>query len=118
MAYRSFCIEVINLTGLDLELTEKSLSHGIWGNNDQDTPPERIPGMSKGIVHAESQGFGTGTEGNVVYRSSHGEFKIYWDNPGVGSNAFGVQVPEGYDKTYSDIHGNNAHVKLNLHPKM
>lgn len=118
MAYRSFYIEVINLTGIDLGLREKSLSHGIWGNDDRDTPPEEIPSRSKGIVHAESQGFDTGTEGSVSYGSPDGDFKIYWDNPAVGSNSFGVQVPSGYDKTYSSISGNNANVKLTLQPKL
>ncbi len=118
MAARSFSIQVINLSGLDLSLKDKTLDHGIWGNNDSNTPPEDIANQSKAMIEAESQGFATGTQGQVMYSSSAGPFQIQWDNPFSGSNAFFVSVPQGYDKTYTDISGNNANVTLTLIPKM
>jgi hypothetical protein len=122
MAQRSFVITVENFTGLVWRRTDLGHSHGHWANNDEMVPPEQIPKLTldahgnaiPGEVQfgGESDGFATGTEGFVDYRSDAGNMRIGWDNPFIGSNGFGVDVPDGYNEQHSDIGGNNANVRV------
>jgi hypothetical protein len=38
--------------------------------------------------------------------------RISWDNPFVGSNGFGVAVPDGFKEEHGDDSGNNANVTV------
>jgi len=71
-----------------LELVDKTLDHGIWSVK----PPDFVGDSASWA--SESNGFMTGTEGNVFYRVADGqggnnlELKLSWDNPFIGSNSY------------------------------
>jgi hypothetical protein len=112
MAARSFYIEVLN-SGPDLNRQEEHLAHGIW--TEGRIPPEHIPNRSRAHWQSESQGFATGTEGWVRYGFQEGDVKIWWNNPFVGSNNFGVDYD--HDKleiNWGDTSGNNAAVTVTI----
>jgi hypothetical protein len=113
MAQRSTQIIFANLTNLTFQRGEIHLDHGIW--TEGALPPETIPPVKRVHWESESQGFATGTEGHVRYKSPIGELYIYWDNPYVGSNDYRVEVPKGYkcDKVGGD--GNNATYSITLY---
>jgi Aegerolysin len=112
-ASRSMEIIVKNRSGLELIRTDDyHLDHGAW--TDGDFPPESIPNRSTATWGSESDGFATGTEGHVMYSSSAGNFRFYWDNPFVGSNGFSVDTPPGHSYHNSDISGDNAVVRVTV----
>ncbi len=122
MAARSFLITVENYTGKVWRRTNLGLPHGEWSNGGGMVPAETIPKLSldgdgnavPGVIQfgSESDGFATGTEGFVDYQSDAGNMHIGWDDPFVGSNGFGVGVPDGYKEEHGDISGNNANVTV------
>ena len=124
MAARSFLITVQNFTGKLWQRSNLGLSGGEWSNGGGLVPPEQILKISldddgnaiPGVVQfgSESDGFATGTEGFVQYESDIGTFYIGWNNPFVGSNGFGVAVPDGFRAEYGDISGNNANVTVTI----
>ncbi len=116
MAVRSFAIRLRNLTDLDLHRKDLHLDHGEWSNGEKDVPPEEIGPGKTAAWQSESDGFGTGTEGWVLYGSDAGDVRVYWDDPYFGSNGFRVDLPAGYTQTHTDISGNNAAVKVVLEP--
>ncbi len=124
MAARSFFITIQNFTGRVWQRSGLGLAHGIWSNNDALIPPEQLQRITldndgnaiPGVVQfcSESDGFATGTEGFVEYQSDVGILHVGWDNPFVGSNGFGVNVPDGFTNTFGDISGNDANVTVIL----
>jgi hypothetical protein len=120
VAARSYAIEIVNLTGLELSKNEAKLQHGVWSGDGDNTPPDRIPSAPTSghdaYFGSESQGFATGTQGSVVYGSSAGDFTVDWDNPYVGSDSSSASCPPGYDKSKSDSGGDNATLKVVFYP--
>lgn len=124
MAARSFSITVQNFTGKVWKRSNMGLSHGEWSNGGGAVPPEVIDRLTldaegnakPGVVQfgSESDGFATGTEGSVEFKSDLGLMHIGWNNPFVGSNGFGVGLPDGYRADYGDISGNNAGVTITI----
>ncbi|NKY31327.1 hypothetical protein [Nocardia gamkensis] len=114
MAARSYWVRVYNYTGTDLTLTNKALQHGVWSNNGGATPPDVIPEGRRAEWGSESDGLATGTEGEVVYASAAGEFKVYWDNPYVGSDQTSVRTPTRFSSVKEDSRGDNATLKVAL----
>jgi hypothetical protein len=112
MAKRSTGITLHNFTSLELRRKDFGLSHGIWQNGEQAVPPEKIGPGQKAWFGSESDGFATGTEGYVLYTSDRGDFHVGWDNPYMGGNGFGVDVPRGFKESNSDISGNNSNVNV------
>ncbi|MFX0573313.1 hypothetical protein [Nocardia nepalensis] len=120
MAQRSYWIKAYNLTGQELTQKSKELDHGIWSDNGQDTPPDVFKSAAKAEWGSESDGFATGTEGNVIFslNGGGGQFEIYWDNPYVGSDQTWVTAPKGYTYVKDDSGGNNATLKVTLMPDL
>lgn len=124
MAARSFSITVNNWTGKVWKRTALGLSHGVWSDNESLVPPEQLPKVSlndngdaqPGVIYfeSESQGVMTGTEGFVDYANDGNTIHIYWDNPYIGSNSFSVAVPDAYAASFTDYHGNNADVTVDI----
>jgi len=63
MAFRSVFVNLVNRSDAVLVRTNRSLSHGIWTHE----PPLRIEAGAKQTWESESEGVGTGTEGEVSY---------------------------------------------------
>lgn len=119
MAARSVRIIFKNLTTDSLTRKSMGLSHGIWSDNDSDSPPETITPKNSVMWESESDGFATGTEGFVSYKSDSWNghlLTIKWDNPFVGSNEFSVDPPPGYDSNHTPISSNNATVTVLFYP--
>jgi hypothetical protein len=114
MAARSYWVRVYNYTGTELTLTNKDLQHGIWSNNGGATPPDVIPEGHRAEWGSESDGFATGTEGEAIYASGAGEFKIYWDNPYIGSDQSAVRTPKQFTSVKEDSRGDNATLEVAL----
>src|SRR4051812_33363026 len=108
MPARSFKISVKNLTELDWTRQDAHLDHGVW--TEGMLPPEQIPAGKKGVWEAESDGIGTGTEGHVIYNTSAGTFRFYFNNPYFGSNNYSMDgsTAAGFTQHNSSIDGNNA----------
>ena len=113
MAARSVFVNFVNNSDVALTRGAGSLSHGIWTNE----PPLRIEAGSTVSWESESDGFATGTEGEVTYNIEFGPGQLstesahfHWDNPFVGSNSYDDSTPVLFkvDKTGGD--GDNATV--------
>lgn len=116
-AARSFHVILRNITNLRLTRTNLTLDGGIWSNEGGFVPPDVIEPMARAEWKSESDGLGTGTEGTVVYSSTSGNLQVHWNNPFFGGNDFDVNpVPSGYDFTFTDHTGEDAHVTLTLYP--
>eukprot|EP00742_Colponemidia_sp_Colp-10_P008078 GILJ01008719.1.p1 GENE.GILJ01008719.1~~GILJ01008719.1.p1 ORF type:complete len:624 (-),score=83.02 GILJ01008719.1:159-2030(-) len=86
-AKRNVLCVIVNLTTHELvRRDDGALQHGVW----QELPPERIPSMAIAEFGCQSQGFMTGTEGEVRYAvlTLPGSFQFYWNNPYLGKPAF------------------------------
>jgi hypothetical protein len=124
MAARSFSVTVENSTGKVWTRSALTLPHGEWSNGGGAVPPETIPKASfnsEGDIQpgtiffeAESQGFATGCEGFVDYKSDFGVISIHFDNPFTGSNTFSASGPPGIGLPSGDPGGNNAAVTLEI----
>lgn len=112
MAFRSVFVNLVNRSDAVLVRTNRSLSHGIWTHE----PPLRIEAGAKQTWESESEGVGTGTEGEVSYDiqaipgQSEGTAHFHWDNPALGSNSYDESTPVLYKADRSDGDGNNATV--------
>lgn len=118
-ASRSTLVKFTNSSDAFLGRTSWKLDHGIW--TDDSLPPENI--AMGGVTvswESESNGFMTGTEGNVVYTFPDGQttIRIYWDNPYVSGNEYSVTLSgplsTQYSGTYSGGSGDNATVEVTL----
>lgn len=120
-AARSCRVIFENYSNAYLGRVHAYLEHGIW--SDEFLPPEEIgPGTSHSSTNAlwaaESQGFWTGTEGNVVYMMEDGEttIKVYWAVPYFKhDNTYSVNI-EGplsgaYEGTFS-VEGSNKNTRM------
>lgn len=126
MAERSVKVTMENWTGRGWTRQNQSLRHGSWMNNNGFTPPEALPKVSinpdgdpvPGVAErgSESDGFMTGTEGDVTYANEQGaSLKIGWNNPFVGGNAFATEVSEGFQATLGVTKGgDNAEIAVSL----
>jgi hypothetical protein len=112
MAARSVFVNLVNRSDAVLIRTAFSLSHGIWTHE----PPLRIEAGAKQTWQSESDGFATGTEGEVTYDiqpvagQSDGTAHFHWDNPFIGSNSFDEATPVLYKADRSGGDGDNATV--------
>ncbi|MFD5921354.1 Crystal protein ET79 [Kitasatospora sp. NPDC058201] len=108
-AARSTHVTLGNNTGHQLTRTYDSLSRGIWSTNQ--LPPGDIPAWHSGSWQSESDGFLTGTEGEVQYNlAGVGAVTVHWNNPYAGSNSYSCTVPVYYSCVRSGGSGNNAAV--------
>jgi len=127
MAARSFAITVQNwLGGGPWHRTNSGLAHGAWSNGESAFPPEQVPPVfltpegdaQPGIVfwESESDGFATGTEGFADYHNDKwGDMHVWWDNPYVGGNSFGVDhANNSFRAEWGDTSGNDANVVITL----
>src|SRR4051794_8425222 len=98
MAFRSVFVNLLNRSDAVLVRTSGSLSHGVSTHK----PPLRIEAGAKLTWAAESDGVGTGTEGEVSYDiqampgQSEGTAHFHWDNPASGSNSYDQSTPVLY----------------------
>ncbi len=110
---RSVLGTVVNDTALTLTLVKKSLDRGRWTTK----PPATIPPDGKGKFLAEASTSLTGVEGKVFYRGGPGtDFKMYFNNPFIGSNSYNKKVPAGYKIKRKGGGGDNAKVKFIISP--
>ncbi len=117
MAARSVELTLDNNTGYQMTRVRMSLSGGIWGANGARVPPEVIVVGGAGVWSSDSEGFATGTEGDVVFRvgNTGAELRLYWSNPYVGSNT--IFADGGGSLAVSspaDVSGNNARVRFSV----
>jgi hypothetical protein len=120
-AARSVIVTLSNQTNNTLYLWYDNVSSGIWTHQ----PPASIPPGGTVLFGTESNGFMTGTSGMVNYylSSSTGYwykyFKLYWNNPYIGSNSYKVET-FGLDGLFHIVRsggsGNNTQVTFTLLP--
>jgi hypothetical protein len=118
MAARSFAITLRNFMGQELSRSNLSIAHGIFSDNGNAVPPERIGNPARVSWQSESDGFATGTQGSVTYATPVGDVFIGWDNPFIGSNGLGVGVPNGFVVEHGSIDGNDANVTITITPNI
>ncbi|MEU1818917.1 hypothetical protein ABZ543_27575 [Streptomyces roseifaciens] len=114
-AARSTQVKFHNGTGCELNRQSYSLDHGIWSQGQE--PPATVSNTRDVSWQSESNGFMTGTEGSVTYRTSNCEedwrngrtIRFHWNNPYAGSNGYDTN---GTDNTFRSVieggGGNNA----------
>jgi hypothetical protein len=93
-AARSAIIHLQNYKNCTLVFANKTLWHGQWIKGG--LPPATIAPGTIGTFGSESNGFMTGTEGQVMYNLencadpayNNAWLKIYWDNPYIGANSW------------------------------
>ena len=120
-AARSVSVTFRNQTTHPLELTYSQVMSGVWTLHPKMyvSPGEEI------YFGTASNGFMTGTSGNVSYIFDDSTaywakyFVIYWNNPFVGSNSYKVNL-FGIDGMFHIVRsggsGNNAQVTFTLLP--
>ncbi|MET9398763.1 Crystal protein ET79 [Kitasatospora sp. NPDC002965] len=113
-AARSTTVNLTNNTPKGLIRDGASLSGGIW--SDGMLPPTSLPPGTAGRWASESDGFMTGTAGEVSFYVAgvSGKLKVSWNNPYVGSNGYSCSAPYGYTCTWQGGGGNNASVSFTL----
>lgn len=102
MAARSVQCQLSNQTDAPFHYVSDHHEHGQF--TDPWYPPAVIEPGAIGEWRTESDGFMTGTEGNVRYSTSvpdanggHVEFiECHWDNPFIGSNNSSISVVEDF----------------------
>lgn len=87
-------------------------------------PPEKISPSGKEPTvtkwESESDGFLTGTEGNVVYGLPDGQTTVTltWDNPYIGKNSYNIEIkgPQaiGYIVHHDNDSSDNAAVEFSI----
>ncbi|MET9415556.1 hypothetical protein ABZY03_15490 [Streptomyces klenkii] len=114
-AARSTQVKFHNGTGCQLNRQSHGLDHGIWTQGQE--PPATVYNTWDVSWQSESNGFMTGTEGSVTYRTSNCEedwrndrtIRFHWNNPYVGGNGYDT---DGTDNTFRKVieggGGNNA----------
>ncbi|MFD0402295.1 aegerolysin family protein [Kitasatospora sp. NPDC127121] len=113
-AARSTSINLTNNSGKLLVRSGSSLRWGIWSDNM--LPPSMVqPGVTAKWA-SESDGFMTGTEGEVTFDVSgeSNKVRVYWNNPYTGSNGYSCSAPSGYKCTWQGGSGDNAAISFNL----
>lgn len=120
-AARSVLVTLSNQTNNTLYLWYDHVGSGIWTQQ----PPASIPPGATVLFGTESNGFMTGTSGNVSYYLSSSTagwakyFTLYWNDPYVGSNSYKVKT-FGLDGLFHIVKsggsGNNAQVTFTLLP--
>jgi hypothetical protein len=113
-AARSTYVSLTNASGSLLTRTNAQLHWGIWSTNM--LPPSIVqPGVT-GKWMSESDGFMTGTEGEVTFSlvGASNPVKVHWNNPYWGSNSYSCSAPDGYTCTWQGGGGNNATVSFTL----
>ncbi|GIZ48097.1 hypothetical protein CKM354_001117000 [Cercospora kikuchii] len=114
---RSVGVILRNLTGRTIYLKHSALQHGFW---TQASPlPSSIPGDAAAGWMSESQGFMTGTEGDVHFSfdspGNDAAIFLHWNNPFVGSNSYSASVGDGaYKIVYENGDGDNANIIYTL----
>lgn len=112
-AARSTQIKFHNGTGCQLNLQSYGLDHGIWSQE----PPATVHNTGDVSWQSESNGFMTGTEGSVTYKTSNCEegwrndrtIRLHWNNPYVGSNGRDTDgTDSGFRAVFEGGGGNNA----------
>lgn len=101
MAARSVVVVLVNTTDRSLTKEDENLSHGQWDSE----PPSSIGPQSQVSWKTESNGFATGTEGEVNYHVDQlgdviqipspdpAPLHLHWDNPFIGSNSYDESAP-------------------------
>ncbi|MCQ8773161.1 hypothetical protein [Streptomyces telluris] len=105
-AARSTQVKFHNGTGCELNRQSYGLDHGIWSQGQE--PPTTVYNTWDVSWQSESNGFMTGTEGSVTYRTSNCEedwrngrtIRFHWNNPYVGSNGYDTN---GTDNTFRSV---------------
>ncbi len=113
MSFRSTRIHVHNDTGVDLNLVSAEVTSGQWGDDERQRPPATIPGHTTSSFRSESNGFLTGTEGNVRFRiggPGAQEVYLHWDNPAQGGNSYHQHPGPDFDVVRRGGGGNDATV--------
>ncbi|GGR51058.1 hypothetical protein WEB32_34810 [Streptomyces netropsis] len=95
-AARSTEVKFHNGTGCQLIRQSYGLDHGIWSQGQE--PPHTVSNTQDVSWKSESNGFMTGTEGSVTYRTSNCEegwrndrpVRFHWNNPYAGSNGYDI----------------------------
>jgi hypothetical protein len=107
---RTYEIQIINATGLELFMQLGGLQQGEW--RDDSRPPFTISSDRGSIAYfaSESAESTMGTKGRVVYTSGGHDFTVDWDNPIDGPATSSVSCPSGYSERKVDGGGNNATV--------
>ncbi|MFF4590873.1 Crystal protein ET79 [Streptomyces sp. NPDC001388] len=112
-AARSTYVTLNNNTGGLLGRSYDRLDGGIWTDNR--LPPGNIPPGRSGSWQSESDGFMTGTEGEVQYLlAGAGYVTVHWNNPYVGSNSYSCTVPAHYTCSRTGGGGDNATVAFTV----
>lgn len=118
---RSTDVQFLNQTGCDLNRIDYGLAHGEWWAY----PPESMDSYTKATWVSESNGFLTGTEGYVKFKTSdcHNPnnkrkiVQVHWANPYIGANSYDY---DGTDPAFLVPHtgggGNNALVTFYAKP--
>jgi hypothetical protein len=107
---RTYEIQIINATGLELLMQLGGLQQGEW--RDDSRPPFTISPDRESIADfASESGESTmGTKGRVIYTSGGRDFTVDWDNPIDGPATSSVSCPSGYSESKVDVVGNDATV--------
>ncbi|MFJ8471138.1 aegerolysin family protein [Kitasatospora sp. NPDC094011] len=93
--------------------TYDRLNWGIWSDNQ--LPRGNIPPGRSGSWQSESDGFMTGTEGEVQYLlAGAGNVTVHWNNPYTGSNSYSCTAPAHYTCSRTGGGGDNATVAFTV----
>ncbi|WP_030062057.1 hypothetical protein [Streptomyces novaecaesareae] len=117
-AARSTTVHLHNGTGCTLYRADYSLAHGIWTQAQE--PPQTVGNGWGAVFQSESNGFMTGTEGTVTFRTYDCEegwrngraVVLHWANPYAGSNSYDEAGTDlgAFRTTRDGGTGNNADV--------
>ncbi|MFF7727141.1 hypothetical protein [Streptomyces sp. NPDC008001] len=105
-AARSTHVKFHNGTGCQLNRQSYGLDHGIWTQGQE--PNATVYNKGDDYWQSESNGFMTGTEGSVTYRTSNCEegwrndrtIRFHWNNPYAGSNGYDTN---GTDSAFRNV---------------
>ncbi|MEU3563012.1 aegerolysin family protein [Kitasatospora sp. NPDC006786] len=113
-AARSTSVNLTNNSGKLLTRSGASLQWGIW--SDGGMPPSMVQSGITAKWASESDGFMTGTEGDVTFDvlGEQNKVKVHWNNPYTGSNSYSCEAPAGYKCTWQGGGGDNAAVSFTL----
>ena len=106
--YRTIKITVRNETSGDFTLEQDYLNYGKWTLNK--APPQTIAANDSAWFQCESVDIVAGTQGNVTYESSAGQFNLAFDNPFAGGNSYDQTMPAGLNQTRDGGSGDDAEV--------
>jgi hypothetical protein len=110
MAARSAIATFNNETNVTLTLNSAVLQHGEWDTQ----PPQTIGPLSSATWSSESDGFATGTQGQVVYSLPGGVVTTTYDNPFSGTNGCTADAPPAYQVNCTTTDGDNQVVTYTL----